>query len=56
MHLFNDNFIRNCKKKPRNNLFVLQLENEVTMVHPYNETLPSNKKEENIDTHNNMNE
>lgn len=44
-------------KKPRNNLFVLQIVvNEVTMVHPYNETLHSNKKEENIDTHNNMNE
>lgn len=29
--------------------------NVVSMAHPYNETLHSNKKEENIDTHNDMN-
>lgn len=40
------------KKQP---IYVLQLVNEVTGVHPYDETLHSNKKEENFDTQNNTN-
>lgn len=41
--------------KYRNNSNVLQLVNEETVVHPYNEMLHHNKKEQNTNTHNNMN-